>query len=93
MVCIGQAADQGSSGKSESKKHHPSIHPSVMEGRGETGEVTQGRKKGENLHTSVHPQSLNQSLIMQNITIPLLSAIYKTNWQTMIKLACTENDS
>lgn len=50
------------------------ICPPVMKGRGETGEITQGWKRGQNVHTSVDPQSLNQSLILQNVTIPLLSA-------------------
>lgn len=42
------------------------------------GRVRQERSsrdvKGENVPTSVHSQSLNQSLILRKVTIPLLSA-------------------
>lgn len=44
----------------------------MMDVKGETGEVMQGRKRGVNVPTGV--QSLNQSLILQKVTIPLLSA-------------------
>lgn len=46
----------------------------MMDSRSETGKVMHEWKWGVNVTTNVHSQSLNQSLIFQNITTSLLSA-------------------